>query len=276
MLRPTTLPKEKEKIAEKRIEEFSNISNQELKKLSNSVKDKKIYRAISKIVFDSSDMLPKRGSRPSIRLPYLANQLSGYHSENEYNLPLIRFSLLYMEYYDIIDDIIDEDYNPDYRREVIISSQIILPLMIEILDSLSGPTVQYWSNHLKRMVSSPVYELANNCTIDNYLSIVDYQAEMGGILCGLAVMDAGGTADAVTYGWELGSTYYKYEQFILDYIQYKNGQIENWNLCELTSLYEAERYMETTRSIFVDKLSQYGDHFSNCVKPLVYVDLDSI
>lgn len=233
--RPRTLSESEISDVEAHLDEHRAQSLEALKELLVTIEDEEMGQFVYNIAFRPNDALPKREYRPKMDIGIFVDQLyTHFDPEAPHDTELLQFVYTVHEYYDIFDDVVDDDVAPGREREVVLASQAMMPLMVRLVHSLGDDAVEYWTRGAMRLTSSPTMEDDATPSTEAYLDLLDRQSELYGFLTGLAPIVAG-EPDQRDDAKTIGKAMFKQEQLVLDCEQYEDEPDDPWNARALFS-----------------------------------------
>lgn len=225
------------------------------------------------VAFESNDVVSDRARRPKIEIAFLVEQVYLATDPEEDRLDeLLEFTVATHEYYDIADDIVDDDVTDSEFTAAFLALQMLLPLFVRRLPALGDDAVAFWSDRATDLVVAPFREVSTEPTVETYLSVVDRQANLFGFLTGLAAIAADGDRDDIERAERIGRNYYAYEQFLLD-----RGQVdgETWNLWTLASEETAVDILLDRRESIETDVDALPETSAAMIRSLVAHDVDA-
>ncbi|MCL9812295.1 hypothetical protein [Natranaeroarchaeum aerophilus] len=242
------------------------------------IPEKPLRKRVSSMAFTPNEFLPKRSKRPKIEIPFLVEQIFLSYTTDEEDLDtLLQFSVLIGEYYDIYDDILDDDV-ATARREVIATWQVMFPLALRLLCRLGDDAVSYWTHRAMCLPEGQIAEAGLDPSGSLYYDIVHQQSVLFGFLAGLGAVVAGAEQNEIRNAECLGGLFFKYEQFILDAEQYRTREAtdtgEIWNAMRFMSDDELIAQLRSWQSDANQLLKTYPAERAALLESLFSVDLD--
>lgn len=203
--------------------------------LLDEIEIEPLRRQLHAVVFMENEVLPRRRHRPKLETAHLVDQLYKVYA-NDYEPPeaLIQFSIVAAEYYDILDDLVDGDVDAGRESEILLTSQLLMPLIVRLLKRLDADATAFWTTRAIELIEAPLTELVEEPSAEVYLDIVDRQATLYGFLTGVSAITGGASRTGIDRAESIGRTYYKFEQLLIDRSQ-ADGK---WNAWEL--MYDAD------------------------------------
>lgn len=274
--KPTVVADSQAKRVEDSIESFSEELDDHVETVLGEVDREFIRSQLESLVFSPNGALPKRGTRPACRLSFVARELYlSYDPEGTQLEEFVQFALVYLEYYDIVDDIFDGDVAEGTEAEVFATLEALQPLLVRHVHRLGGEAVSYWTDHAIRMVQCFLDELRQQPSASAYLDILEDQAEHIGLLTGIAAIVAGEDPATVESAETFGKHYFKFEQFLLDCRQHATDDPDPWNACRLTSEREVFELLSVWQSEMNAFLDDLPPERAENLRPLVGLDLET-
>ncbi|SER28152.1 hypothetical protein [Natrinema salaciae] len=226
------------------------------------------------IAFTPNAALPKRTRRPKWELAFLVDRLANASTmDDERRETVLQFSLCVGEYYDIFDDVVDDDVAEGARGTVVATWQVMFPLCTRLVHRLGDDAVDYWTDRAMGLMEAPLGGIRTDPTLERYRAIVDRQAVLFGALTGLCAV-VGDHPATVERAEQLGRAYFRFEQFLLDGEQYASGETGGWNLFALADAADALEYVTDCRRDYERACRSLPDADRRALRPLVGVDLD--
>ncbi|WP_155120738.1 hypothetical protein [Haloarcula sp. K1] len=230
---------------------------------------------VAAIAFSPNDALPKREARPTRRIAYLAEQLYLAQEDNDDHLaPLLKFTILMQEYYDITDDIIDGDVAAGSEANVFLTLQYLMPALTKYLTRIGVNTTAYWSEQAIQMVDCFRDELVSEPSPEVYLDLLEKQALLYSTVTGLCGLISGGDAALVNRYETIGNLYFKHEQLLLDGYQFGEESYP-WNAWELLPEEEAMTLFKELRTELNTALDILPASRRKRVRPLISIDVST-
>ena len=274
--RPTNLSEDRVREIERTLRELRTRLKRHVEAILEDVESEVLRNQLRQVAFASNELLPKRRRRPSVEIHHLVEQLLlAYGSEGKTTDNVLRFTLAVQEYYDISDDLIDGDVAEDSETEVLVTNELLLPLVLRLLGRLGDDAVTYWSHHAFRMASSFADELLYDPSAEAYLDLIDKQSELFGAVTGVATIAADCSDGRVERAEAIGAAYFKHEQFLLDLEQYDGDDSDPWNAWHLLSADEATDHIRGWQDDIIRLTDTLPDEHAELIRPLVAVDLDA-
>lgn len=272
--KPTTVSDRKMAMTERELDEFSDRIQQNVERILEESETDRIRNYLKNYAFTPNDALPKRSVRPTIRIPYLSEQIYLSHNPSEADVDtLVQFVIVKNEYYDITDDIFDGDVSAGSEPVVYVTNELLTPVLTRLAHRLGDDAVSYWTANTSRMVCCFLDELQYEPSKDTYLDILEKQSHLYGICTGLASASAGG--DAVEDAEQFGKLFYKFEQFCLDAVQRDGSDPDPWNAWRLMDDEEVLNYLNSWQTGLNKYLDKLPKDRANKMRALIALDLES-
>lgn len=253
---------------------FETLVNEYVEDLLAEIERDLVREQIQLLVFTPNDVLPKRETRPHLKGTFFTDQLYRAHAETTEDAEdLLKFALVHQEHWDVADDVFDGDVTSGAGPEVYLTSQALQPLLVRLLGRLGDDAVSYWTGRTTRMISGWFEELRKEPSRDAYATILDRHAEYYGALTGLAALIAGGDKSTVADAEQVGRTYFKFEQVLLDVDQHREGDADPWNAWQVMSEEEVLRFVHEWRGDITAYLAGLPDVQGARLRPLVNFDV---
>jgi len=230
---------------------------------------------VAATVFSPSDALPKRNRRPKREITMLLDGLEttvGGIGDNR--KPLLSFGLIVNEYYDICDDVVDQDVVSDSRAEVILTWQVMVPLLARLVHRLGTPAVEFWSDRAMGLIEAPFVALRAEPSRDTYKKVLDRQADLFGCLTGLCGLLGECDEETIIACEDIGRAFFKFEQLLLDGEQFADGETAGWNAFVLLDSDRVISRIATIRSEYRATLAELPGEPAQKLEWLVAVDLN--
>ncbi|WP_459193957.1 hypothetical protein [Halosimplex sp. J119] len=247
-----------------------------IREILEGIESELVREQIRTVAFNTSSALPKRQQRPTVKIEFVTEQLaSALGATREEIDRLHKFTLVKQEYYDIADDLLDGDVEGRREPEVYLTNECLLIVLIERLSALGEQAAEYWSRNAETLIEAPFTELLADPEFEPYLDILDKQARLYGLVTGLSAIVAG-EPDRKGAFEDLGRTYYRYEQLLLDLHQYERTDSEVWNAWTLT---DEERVLSLIKDYeweLRDGLRTLPDDRYELLLPLVAADVEAM
>jgi len=272
---PLALSPERQATFEEEVTAFEGRAEEAIDELLATVDPDPARRQLDRIVFSANSVLPKRERRPgrvSLLSAYLVEQVHAeYGDDPERRRLLVQFALTVAEYADIVDDLVDGDVDPDRETEVLLTLQVLWPLLTRLLARLGERETLYWTDQATLLVGAPVTERTSEPTAESYRALVAEQSTLFGFVTGLAAVAAGADDESIARAERLGELFFEYTQFLLDCEQYDGA--ERWNALAVSSPAAVAEQLREWRTAFETELSHLSEERARRVRPLVAVDL---
>lgn len=273
---PLDLPDEQEQAIESALENLSERLEEYVGDVLAEIDSKDTGRQIRYVAFEANEVLPKRSYRPTVVIHHIVGQIYRSHATDCDSLDqLLRTTVVAMEYYDIADDVIDGDVAQGHEAEAFLTNELLMPLLVRHLGRLGPEAIEHWSEDSIRTAESWVFELSNDPSAATYRTLVDKQSELFGSMTALSAVTAGADDAAIERAGEIGRTYFKYDQFVLDLRQYEKGDEDPWNAWNLMGEDEAKSYLMEQRSEFERLIGHLPRERQRLLRPLVATDIDA-
>lgn len=272
---PSDLPADDADAFEAHVQDLRDRVLDHVRELLLELDSPRLAQQVYDLAFDDSEVLPKRESRPKLETALLAEQTylqfdpSGEHLDE-----LLQFTVLVQEYYDMLDDLIDDDVAPTHENEVLLVSQTLVPMLQRALAALGADATDYWTDRSVDLLTAPQYEATHDPTPEHYAELLARQSVLFGFVTGLSAVVTGQDEDAIQRTERLGRVAYKHAQYVLDYEQYHAGHTEEWNAAELSSEAALIDRLEQWRAEVVELTADYDPERARLVRGLVALDVD--
>jgi hypothetical protein len=230
---------------------------------------------VYELAFKPGEALPKRSERPKVDSALLAEQVYLHHDPEGMRLDaVLEFTVAVQEYFDMLDDLVDGDVREDRRSEVVLATQLLLPLFVRRLDRLDATA--YWCEGTTRLLEAPLEELRAEPTAAAYREGLRAQASLYGTTAGIAALAGGGDEAAVERAETVGEAIYQHTQVVLDYEQFLAGHAERWNAGALFADEAAVlAFLQERRETVSRLVEPYDDTRANRLEGLVALDVDA-
>lgn len=230
---------------------------------------------VYELAFKPGEALPKRTERPKIDSALLAEQVYLQHDPDGTGLDaVLEFTVAVQEYFDMLDDLVDGDVREDRRGEVLLATQLLLPLLVRRLDRLDATA--YWCDETTRLLEAPLEEVRAEPTAAAYRDELEAQAALYGATAGIAALAGGGDEAAVERASAVGEAIYQHTQVVLDYEQFLAGDAERWNA---GALFDDEAtilaFLRDRRETVSQLVEPYDYGRAGLLKGLVALDVDA-
>lgn len=272
---PFDLPDEQLEAFRDDVSAFEERAEDDIDDMLAELDSEPARRQLDRIVFNSSTVLPKRDSRPgrvSLMAAFIVDQLYGEYGDGEKRDRLVQFTLTVEEYADMVDDLVDGDVDPDHETEVLLTLQVVWPLIVRLLVDMGEREGRYWSEHATLLVEAPFTEMTREPSAETYRTVVDRQSTLFGFVTGLAAVAADEDAETVARSERIGELFFKYTQFLLDCEQYEGD--EEWNALAVMPREEVVQQLRTWREAFEAELEALPEERARRLRPMVAVDLE--
>lgn len=271
-----TLSQTQEEMLERRVDDLQLQLLDCIDQLLSELPNPEMRALVYETAFEGNDILPKRSSRPKIETALLVEQLSlAYDPAGTHLETLLEFTVAVTEYYDICDDVLDNDVSKDNFSDVFVVLQLLFPLFVRRLDRLGSEAATFWTDRAISLVAAPTTELSCEPSLEAYRSIVDQQVELFGFVTGLAAVVAGGDDSEIRTAERIGHVYYTYEQFLIDAEQYAQDDDDPWNLWALTDEADAIDHISEQRELAHELTAGLPKRRRETIRSLFAHDLDS-
>ncbi|PSP85407.1 hypothetical protein BRC83_02940 [Halobacteriales archaeon QS_1_68_17] len=236
--------------------------------------DPEIGQRVYEIAFKPNDAVPKRDERPKIEIVHLAEQCYLAHGDDDADRRrVLQFALVAHEYYDLLDDVVDDDVAPGRETEVVLVTQLLMPTLLRVLADLGEDVQRYWSDRAIELVGAPLLEEDRDPSGDVYLDVLARQSDLFGSMTGAAAMAGGADTDGVSRAREIGSTYYKCEQMLLDVAQFPDDE-DRWNARAFFTENEIARLLDGWRAEVSPQIDELPEPRARLVRPLFFRSSD--
>lgn len=273
--RPLAVEPECERALENALHDLQDRLHRRVTELLEVIDEPEIRRQVRYVAFEASDALPKRRTRPTVIVHHVVEQFyRGYASDTDRLGDLLSTSVAAMEYYDIVDDVIDGDVAAGHEVEVVVTNELLMPLFVRALGRLGQEAVEYWTDQSLRTVGSFVMELSSEPSAENYRELLDRQAHLFGSVTGLAAVAAGAVEEDVERAAAAGRAYFRYDQILLDFRQFVQDDDDPWNAWTLLDEESTRSYLDRQRSTFERHVETLPEEHRRLLTPLVAVDVD--
>ena len=227
------------------------------------------------VAFPETDALPKRESRPKLETALLAEQTYlSFDPSGERLEPLLQFTVVVQEYYDVLDDLLDDDVTAGHESRVLLVSQTLMPMLVRLLGELGDAAIEYWTDRAFELLAAPRIEATREPSPEDYAELLDHQAVLFGFVTGLAAVVTRRDDETIERAERLGRTAYKHAQYVLDVEQRRSGRVEGWNAAELHSEADVVDQLERWRAEVDDLVTAYPDERADLIRALVALDVD--
>jgi hypothetical protein len=228
------------------------------------------------VAFTPTEVLPKREQRPTVEVNYLAERLYLAHDPDGKQLDAaLAVSVGAMEYYDIVDDVVDGDVRDGHEIEVVVTNELLMPLFVQSLGEVGSQAVVHWADHAGQTVGSWVAELSGEPSLSAYQELVDRQSHLYGSVTGVAAIAAGAEETAVERATAVGRAYFRYEQLLLDLSQWEQGDDDPWNVWRLADAPDAREWINEERATFERLIESLPAEQQQLLAPLVATDISA-
>lgn len=246
------------------------------KRLVQNIDDPATQHQIQFIAFTPTELLPKRDQRPTIEINYLIKHIYLSYGSNKKELETaLAASIGAMEYYDIVDDLVDGDVKDGHEVEVIVTNELLMPLFVRLLGEVGDQAVIHWADHAGQTVESWVAEMSSEPSLSSYRELIEQQSHLYGSVAGLAAIAAGADDTVVERATAIGQTYFQYEQLLLDLLQWKKSDSDPWNAWALADSCEARKWVDNKRSTFESLIEPFPADRRQLLSPLVATDVST-
>ncbi|WP_211338343.1 hypothetical protein [Haloterrigena salifodinae] len=236
-------------------------------------KEKREY--IRSLAFSSSDIFPKRNYKPMLTFPFITKQLYLSHSNGELLSELMSFTLTFIEYYDIVDDLIDGDVIDSYKKNVLIGKELLQSLLVQQLTRLEDSVIDYYCRNIMPMWGGDMEELRSKPSRKRYLEIVGKQANIFSTIAGIVSIISESGEFGLEKAEKFGDVYFKFDQFILDGEQYKAGDPDPWNAWNLLPEEEVRELISGWQETLEILVTDLPEKRAQLLRPLIAIDIES-
>jgi len=273
--RPSAIPDEGREAFESHATDIRKRLLDQVEELLTELDSSAAGGLVYELAFKPGEALPKRTERPKIDSALLAEQVYLQHDPDGRRLDtVLEFTVAGQEYFDMLDDLVDGDVREDRRGEVVLATQLLLPLLVRRLDRLDA--TEYWCDETTRLLEAPLEELRAEPTAAAYREGLQAQASLYGATAGIAALAGGGDEAAVERAEGIGAAIYQHTQVVLDYEQFLAGHAERWNAGALFDDEAAVLAFLRDRRETVSRLVEpYDDTRANRLEGLVALDVDA-
>lgn len=230
---------------------------------------------VYELAFKPGEALPKRSERPKLDSALLAEQVYLQHDPGGARLEqLLEWTVATQEYFDMLDDLVDGDVREGRRGEVVLATQLLLPLVVRRLERLDATA--YWCSETTRLLEAPLEELRSEPSAAAYRDALEAQAALYGVTAGIAALAGGADEAGLERAAAVGEAIYQHTQVVLDYEQFLAGHAERWNAGTLFDDEAAVLAFLRDRRAEVSRLVEsYDDARAVRLRGLVALDVDA-
>lgn len=229
----------------KAVDEFNTGALDQIKNILSRIPDESLQRRVYEIALSGQTTLSDQRRRPHLTAAYysdvLYRKLATEPTDRE---ELVQFAITVQEYYDILDDAIDGDIDRALTTQALATAQALLPVLVQLLGELEGPTTIYWSKRAVRLTEVPMLEAELAVSKANYMRILRRQSNLWGFVTGLAAMVAGADEQVVARSEALGRALYKVDATWTDCGQYEREEDLKWNMYTVFGVEEVQRMLD--------------------------------
>jgi hypothetical protein len=274
--RPTTLSVEERRRLDERRREVEVRVLEAMEAMLRDIESEKLAERLSSVAFQGNDALPKRGDPPKLEPALLVAEIFRSYASDDATLDqLLRFTVATSEYYDITDDLFDDDVSDSHRDRVFVCQQLLVPEIVRCGAGLDSSSIPEWADRTTRMLESCVLERrTEQPTVAAYEKILNRQAELFGSLTGLAATAATDDEAIHSTAATIGRAYFAFEQLLLDGDQFADGEDSGWNAWQLASTATVRNLLEARRAVAHRNLSELPDERAATIRGLFAVDLE--
>jgi len=275
LYRPSGLPPDRQETFERHAADRRKRLLDHVEALLTELESNAAGGLVYELAFKPGEALPKRSERPKLDSALLAEEVYRHHDpEGERLNTVLEFTVAIQEYFDMLDDLVDGDVREDRRGEVVLATQLLLPLVVRRLDRLD--VTAYWCDGTMRLLEAPLEEVRIEPTDAAYREGLDAQAALYGVTAGIAALAGGGDEVAVERAETVGEAIYQHTQVVLDYEQFLAGHAERWNAGVLFDDETAVLAFLRDRRETVSRLVEpYDDARAARLEGLVALDVDA-
>jgi len=274
--RPTRVDADTQQAFERHVTRLGERVDTEREAILNSVESQRTTDQLRNFVFSSNDALPKRGAYPALKICHFTDQLYRSHAcRDDGREAVLRFAIVFAEYYLLVDDIFDGDIAQGREAEAFVTAELMQPLLAEYVHELGEAAVSYWVPRSIEMQESALYELQYEPSADRYLELLDRLSNYYSVLTGLAALVADGDEQDVQRAERIGSNYLTFEQFILDRPQFEGDDPDPWNIWKLLPEERVVEMLRSHRCSLLEDLAELPAENSDLIRPAVDVDIEA-
>jgi hypothetical protein len=275
LYRPSALPPDRQETFESHAADLRKRLLDHVETLLTELVSEAAGGLVYELAFKPGEALPKRSERPKLDSALLAEQVYLHHDPAGERLDtVLEFTVAIQEYFDMLDDLVDGDVREDRRGEVVLATQLLLPLAVRRLDRLEATA--YWCDGTARLLEAPLEEVRSEPADAAYREGLDAQAALYGVTAGIAALAGGGDEAAVERAEAVGEAIYHHTQVVLDYEQFLAGHAERWNA---GVLFEDEAavlaFLRDRRETVSRLVEPYDDARAARLEGLVTLDVDA-
>ncbi|MEF8883508.1 MAG: hypothetical protein V5A44_00080 [Haloarculaceae archaeon] len=275
LYRPSALPPDRRERFERHAEGLRKRLLDHVETLLTELDSEAAGRLVYELAFKPGEALPKRSERPKLDSALLAEQVYLQHDpDGELLDPVLEYTVATQEYFDMLDDLVDGDAREDRRAEVVLATQLLLPLVVRRLDRLDATA--YWCGETTRLLEAPLEEVRTEPSAAAYRDGLEVQATLYGATAGIAALAGGADEAAAERAKAVGKAIYQHKQVVLDYEQFLAGHAERWNA---GALFDDEAavltYLRDRRATVSRRVEPYDDTRASLLEGLVALDTDA-
>lgn len=274
--RPMTLSADRRRTVEAELARHQGAVYDRVEAILESVDAGPIQNRLYELAFETSPELPKRQRRPKIEPTFLTEQVyRSLSTDDERYEPLLEFAICATEYFDMLDDLIDDDIASGSANEVVVVAQALQFLYIQRLHELGHDAVQYWTSQGFALLQAPYMQASLEPAGDRYRQILEQESNLFGFLTGLAAVVEDAEPAVVDRAANLGRSFYTFEHVLLD-VEQRETDEDPWNAWALLSTDEIERWLAELQVEYLESLDDLTEERAGLARDLVAVDVQSI
>jgi hypothetical protein len=275
MILPTLLSPERQVQLDREVGAIRNRIFDQIKALLLRIPDPELQKLAYDTAFRANQRTPKRQERLGLAICVLTDTVYSAHDRDPVRRDLLmQLALAMQEYYDLLDDWIDCDLAPGHETEVVLVTQLLMPVMVQVLAELGSRAADYWSRRALDLAGSVAQEKLREKSLTAYLDALSAQAWYYGCATGLAALVGGADAPGVALGESVGRHAYIYGQLLLDLHQ--RDRLENWNILHFVGRDQAIDRIATERDELVCAARRLPPPQAALLEGFHSLDLDSL
>lgn len=213
-------------------------------------------------------------SSPDVYLHLLVESLyCGADSEEKHLARVHQSTALLSHYTTMLPSLLTDPPEDEFSRtEVFVAALLAVSRTTEILGAIGNDANTYAMAHLRDVLLSLTGPPPGKPTREAYRELLDRQTHRYAGPAGLAGIAAGADEETVRTYEEIGASYYRYNQVIVDLERsVESERTDPWNAWEVFGA-EATRLIGLWREEIVERIESLPDHHAKPIEALVSVD----
>jgi|GEM_PF-4363411 len=214
---------------------------------------------------------------PSIvALGMVVNRLLDYFEADDPTVDtFLNLTLITDRYTDLTDDLLDDDVPDGAITEVMMTREILVPLLVDCLSKLDSATVQYWTNEILHLSEVLFKEATNEPSAAGYRSLLDQQAILFTSITGAAAVQLSRSTEEIRRSETLGRCLFIFSQIVRDCESHVPSKQDAWNAHELFTRSETLDLLRSQAEEFERQCVSLFDERPHRMEHLLDVGIDS-